>query len=154
MSCSTSNSIWATNCWNFSHHYSSWTLLSVVSPAQPSASITPSSSTHRDLWHFFAFLAPTPPFLWKYSEHRQQLHIYLLFIHLKNSSLITVIAMLPGWTELLIPALTCHLITPQNDHLQWLTTNIPMMAAIIGRKGIAPTLFSYRERTTWAQKEG
>lgn len=71
-----------------------------------------------------------------------------------NSSLIVVIVMLPGCTELLTPALTCNLITPPNDHLQWLTTNVPVTAATMGRKGTVLTLFSYRERITCTERKG
>lgn len=69
-----------------------------------------------------------------------------------NSSLIVAIVMLPGYTELLTPALTCNLITPQTDHLQGLTTNVPVTAVTMARKGTVLTLFSYRERTTCTQE--
>ena len=65
--------------------------------------------------------------------------------------MIVVIVMLPGYAELLTPALTCNLITPQTDHLPGLTTNVPVMAATMARKGTVLTLFSYRERTACTQ---
>lgn len=71
-----------------------------------------------------------------------------------NRSVIVVIVTLSGCTEPLTPALTCNLITPRNDHPHWLTTNVPLTAATMGRKGPVLTLFSYRERTTFTQREG
>lgn len=79
-------------------------------------------------------------------------HTHLFVVHPPpDSSLIVVIVMLPGYAELLTPALTCNLITPQTDHLQGLTTNVPVMAATMARKGTVLTLFSYRERTACTQ---
>lgn len=80
---------------------------------------------------------------------------HLVAVHSpSNSSLIVVIVILPGCAEPLTPALTCNLITPRNDHLHWLTTNVPVTAVTMGRKGNSPNSFLLQRKDNLHTKGG